>query len=359
MDSGSMQSGAGGLYVRIDPDLVLQAPGFRHALTDPSIDGAAIMVRWSSIEQRPGVYDWHILDPWLSQVISLRKKLSLGVMAGWFTPEWLYDSAHGVPANRFRYNRHPQGQPLCAILTLPSPWNAVFVREYNAMTRDLARHLRTFEGGGAYANLRMIKVGGINNTTEELRLVANGGDNGPCKQSDAQAIWKAAGFRPSNIVEAWRRMAQTAADVFPQALLSNDVIQAGAFPPIDERGNIYRPQPRTTDALTDRIINIGIRRWGSRFSVQWDGLSQAPVDPAVVRAGQRGATIGWQLNHVLLKGSGCIYGLLRKPCGSVDEYQTMFENGIRNGGKFIEVWADDLDQYRTAYEFAHRQLLRR
>jgi hypothetical protein len=348
------RSGASGLYVRIDPDLVRQAGSFRTALSDPVVDGAAVMVRWSSIERKRGLYDWAILDPWIAKTSDLHKKLSIGVMAGWFTPTWLYNS--GVPANRFRYNRNPQGQPACTVLTLPSPWSPVFLHAYNEMIVALAAHLRTFKGGRAFAALRMIKVGGINNTTEELRLVANRADSGPCQQSDAQTIWQVAGFRPSKIVSAWNAMAEAAAKAFPQALLSIDVIQSGAFPPIDEKGNIYRPPPRSTDALTDQIIEDGSCHWGRRLAVQWDALSQGPVNPAVLGAKRKGATIGWQLNHFVANGSGCIYGTVRKSCGSVAEFQTMLANGIVSGGSFVEIWANDVESYRPAFAYAHGEL---
>jgi hypothetical protein len=371
IDSGN----ASGLYVRIDPNHTPKTAEFTHALSKPFVDGAAIMIQWASLEPKPGAYNWSLVDPWLAKVVSLHKKLSIGLMAGWLTPQWLY--AQGVPINSFNFNRNPQGvhiNPLnygggpegeaeCTVLTLPSPWHPVFVREFNRTMRDLAQHLREYQPPGAtrgagYDALRIVKISGINNTTEELRLDATRPDNGPCHQSDARAIWAAAGFRPNLIATAWTNIADSTADSYPGKLLSIDVIASAAFPWIDDNGGFYTPAPRSVDSLSSRIIDIGIARWGHRFSVQWDALSQAPPDPAVIDAGSRGATIGWQLNEFLgpAGGTGCIYGQSRTACRSAADFQSILDNGIALGGKFIEIWAPNVDEFAANFQNAHLRL---
>lgn len=321
------------------------------------------MVQWASIEPAPGVFDFSNLDRWLEEAIQSKKKISLGIMAGWFTPAWLYDEDHQVPMNSFNYNRNPQGTALCTVLQLPSPWNPVFLKEYGQAISALSHHLREFQApgvprGAAYDAVRIVKLAGINNTTEELRLNANRADNGPCHQSDAPSIWAAAGFTPRKIESAWATIADNIALAFPDKILSVDIIQAGAFPPIDDSGVIYRPQPRTLDSLTNKILAIGIPRFKGKFAVQWDALSQLPPNPAVLAAGAKGAIVAWQMNQILgpAGGSGCFYENHRLPCQSIEDFQSILDNGINLGGKFIEIWAPNVDFYAEIFVKAHNRL---
>jgi hypothetical protein len=371
--AGSRGSDHAGLYVRIDPSYVNQAQDFTNALSKDFVDGAAIMIQWASLEPAPGVYEFAGLDQWVTASVTRHKKLSLGVMAGWFTPEWLYNEPYKVPRNSFNYNRNPQydrqphGMPACAVLTLPSPWNPVFIREYNKMIRDVARHLHElqvpgFPPGAAFDALRIVKLSGINNTTEELRLFAHKGDNGPCHQSDAQQIWAAVGFTPEKIISAWIALADNIAAAFPDQILSVDVIQVGAFPPIDSSGRVYSPTPGGTDALSDRIIDMGLSRFKGRFSVQWDALSRLPPNPAVLRAASQGAIMAWQMNQWAgLRGSGCIYEELgkelRTACKSPEEFDAILDNGVSRGAEFIEIWAQNVDSFAPSFQKAHDRLV--
>ena len=357
------ESAYSGLYVRIDPSYRAQAPEFENALSKGFVDGAAIMVEWDSIEPEPGVYTFAGLDRWLGKAVVLRKKVSLGLMAGWFTPSWLYRGKYHVPANRFMYNRNPQGAALCTTLTLPSPWNANFIREYNEAIGELSQHLRElaipgFPPGAAYDAVRIVKVGGINNTTEELRLVSNRGDRGPCHQSDAQAIWAEAGFTPDKVESAWLKLAKNIAARFPGRVLSIDVIQGNGFPAIDNQGRIYRYSGSPADPVTAWIIKKGIAQFPGRFAVQWDALSEAGVDPAVVTAGAEGAIVGWQMNEFLgpKGGSGCMYGTLRAACRSTADFASALEHGIGLGGRFIEIWAANVNRFAAAFRQAHNRL---
>jgi hypothetical protein len=350
-----------GLYVRLDPSYVNQAQDFSNALSKSFVDGAAIMVQWAAIEPSPGNYDFAALDRWVVETVKLGKSISLGVQAGSASPTWLYDAPYNVPKNNFDYNRNPQGAPLCTVLTLPSPWNDAFINQFAKMTNDLARHLRELQvpgspAGAAYNAVRIVKLTGINNTTEELRLVSNKGDNGPCHQSNAQEIWAAAGFTPERISSAFTKISDDIATAYPNAILSLDVIKGSGFPPIDSNGRIFRPMPQTD--LSVRIIELGRQRYSGKFSVQWNALSQLPPNPAVTDAGARGAIVAWQLNEFLgpRGGTGCIYDERRIPCQSVADFDYIIDNGINNGAAFIEIWAANVDQYAASFQRAHDKL---
>lgn len=352
-----------GLWIRIDPAYKAQYPEFTHALSKEFVDGAAIMIQWAVLEPKPGVYNFEALDKWIEVTTAQHKKIGLGLMAGMHTPEWLYAGPYNVPRNAFDYNRNPQGAAICTVLVLPSPWNENFIKEFNLATAELARHLREFQApgiprGAAYDALRIVKLTGINNTTEELRLNANKGDNGPCHQSDAQQIWASAGFTPTKIARAWHEMIGNTGRVFHDKILSMDIIQSGAFPSIDESGRIYTPPPHTSDVLTARLIEASLARFRGRLSIQWNALSQREPNPAVIDAGRKGAIVAWQMNEFLgpQGGSGCFYGEQRSHCKTNEDFEIMLRNGIDRGAHFIEIWATNVDEYDAVFRKAHDRL---
>jgi hypothetical protein len=354
----------GGLLIEIDPQHRPQYPDFLHALTKDFVDGGVITLQWSQLEPKPGVYDFSDLDQWIVNIAGQHKKISLAVMAGMYTPDWLYSAPFNVPKNEFKYNRDPQGAPVCTVLVLPSPWDARFISQYNNVVAAVAQHIRDFQApgiahGAAYAALRIVKLDGINNTTEELRLVANKGDNGPCQQSDARQVWAKAGFAPRKIEAAWQKLIENTGRTFNDKILSMDLIQVAAFPAIDDSGAIYTPPPRSVDSLTTRLVEIALSRFKGRLAVQWNALSHLEPNPAVTDAGRNGAIVAWQMNEFLgpQGGSGCFYGEQRRPCKSPDDFYAILANGIDHDARFIEIWAKNVDEFEPAFRKAHARLV--
>ncbi len=341
-----------------------QAP-YSAALSKGFIDGAAIMLEWNRIEPKPEVYDWSDLDKWVRQTVQLHKRLCIGVIAGLFAPDWLYGPGYGVPRNSFRYNRSSVGMA-CIVMSQPSVWHPVYLREYGKTLTALCRHLHEMPipgqpAGAAYQALRLIKLSGINNTTEELRVDTTKPDNGPCHQSDAAAIWAADGFAPDKIVSAFMAIAAETAQVFPDKLLSLAIIHRSAFPPIDNNGHIYATSATPTpapDALTERILETAVPVYRERILVQWDALWNGRPPAEVFAAGKRGARIGWQMNGFMGEwgGSGYIYpGWKIGACKTPADFQSILDNGINLGGHYIEVQMGNVNNpaMAPAFQEAH------
>jgi hypothetical protein len=336
------------------------------ALSQDYVDGAAIMLEWKAFEPQPDVYDWSDLDRWVEKAVTLHKKLSIGVVGGWFTPDWLYGSGYGVPKNSFNYDRSRR-ESACTILTLPSFWHPVYLREYGKMMAALSQHLRGLQGpglpsGAVYKALRVVKLSGINNTTEELRVDATKPDNGPCQQSDAAAIWAQAGFTPDKVIAAWKTIAEDTAKAFPDKILSVDVIHRGAFPSIDNGGRVVPPTRDAPDDLTEKILNIAVPMYRDRLMVQWDALWQGKPPQEVLDSGAHGARIGWQMNGFMgvWGGSGCVYKPFHTAaCNNLADFQSILDNGINYGGRYIEIHAPNANtDFAPAFQAAHSRLLR-
>lgn len=357
--------GEAGLYVYMNhPSLKNFDEMYDAALAADYIDGAAISIEWNLVEPNPHVYDWSHLDKWVEKAILLNKKLSLGIIAGHFAPEWLYDPQIGVPRNNFNYNRNPRGV-FCSVLAQPSPWHPAYLREYGAMITALSGHLRDMQvagrpRGAVYDAVRIVKLSGINVTTEELRVAANKPDDGPCKQSDATAIWADAGFTPNRILSAWMKIATDTAQAFPDKTLAVDIIHRGAFPSIDDNGQIYTPSHDAPDDLTVMILNAAVPMFRDRLMVKWNALWQAKAPQEVLDAGHKGAQIGWQMNGFMgvREGSGCIYKpFVARTCETIDDFRAILDNGIAKGGNYIEIQAPNLNpNYAPAFESTHRRM---
>ena len=369
VESASAVRNDAGLYLYMGhPYLKNHEVPYATALSQSCIDGAAIMVQWGMIEPQAEIYDWSNLDEWVRKTVLLHKKLSIGVMAGLFTPDWLYGPGYGVPKNSFNYNRSSTGAS-CIVMNQPSVWNPVYLREYGKLMTALSRHLRDLPvagrpAGAAYQALRFIKLSGINNTTEELRVDATKPDNGPCHQSDAAAIWAKAGFTPDKVVAAFMTIAAETAQAFPDKILSVDIIHRSAFPPIDNSGHVYAVSPgpvRTPDPLTEKILDAAIPVYRDRLLVQWDALWNGKPPQEVLTAGKRGARMGWQMNGFMGEwgGSGYIYpGWKIGVCKTSADFQSILDNGINRGGFYIEVQFANVDNpsLGPAFQEAHDRL---
>jgi hypothetical protein len=88
----------------------------------------------------------------------------------------------------------------------------------------------------------MIRLTGVNATTDELRLPAEtAGTTGLADMTDSAKIWADAGFRPAMVRGAWETLVGSFERHFPEKSFGLALIPNGAFPGIDDKGN---PAPR-------------------------------------------------------------------------------------------------------------------
>ena len=358
-----------GIYVRIDPAYVNKTSEFEHSLNQRFVDGAAIVLQWMKIQPAPNVYDFRALDKWVVKAVENDQKLSLALMAGSFTPQWLY--RRGVAAVSIETNKNPQnvGGAVCSVIIVPVPWDRQFIEAYDDAVKAIANHLKALAipskaPGAAFDAVKIAKLSGINNTTEELRLPAGKRTQSQCAESDAQSIWIKAGFTPQKILDAWTEISADIASAFPNSILSIAIIQIGAFPAVDDDGAPTKPARGKTDVLTNKIVAKALAQYDGRLAVQWNGLSGEKPNPEVIYAGNRGAIVGWQLNQSLgpKGGTACFYpkpngkGNDRVPCKLPRDFNAILENGLDLKGRFIEIWAPNVDEFPKQFTKAWARL---
>jgi Beta-galactosidase len=311
--------------------------------------GVYIRLVWRTIEPSPGVYDWSTLDAEVDRALRAGKKISLSVITGGFQPAWLAD--RDVSTSTFVVGKGGSRRR-CVTIRLGWPWDPDYQNAYVAVMKALSQHLRSRPG--AYEAVRIVKLTGISQNTEELRLPAANeqqrwrGRTDPCRQSDAIRTWQEAGYRPDAIVEAWTRMAQGVDEAFPDKLLAQDVLQANDFPPINDKGEII---DRSAVTVKDQIIKNGIAHFSPRFAVQWDGLTaEGRIATTVKQAGEAGAVIGWQTNAFQgLEGAGCNADRSADavPCDAAG-YAAILQRGVAEGARYLEIWSSDAVRFPDA-----------
>lgn len=210
-------------------------------------------------------------------------------------------------------------------LVSPTAWNATYLSKFNAAITQIASHLASVNGADIRPYVKIVKLSGINNTTEEFRNLAGTG-GGTCNSINANQAWATAGWTPANITTAFNSILTNTitafgSSPFPTDLVySTDVIQVNGMPAVDDTGAIYTPPPSRSDEVTRTVMSqmLGNASYSSRkFAVQWNALSnQIPApQPAMsyyqsLTTGYNNDVFAWQLNERggTNGGSDCYYG---------------------------------------------------
>lgn len=367
-----------GLYVYVPMDLGPNAPGnavVTNAINLPGIDGMLLVGLWSSLETNFNQYDWSPLDKWMNYAATRGKKVTLSLRAGDGIPDWLFlPPPNGPGATNLTFTISPKDgkTSLCQTDSIAIPWDPVFLNAWNAMLTNVAYHLRMT---GTYSNLTLLRLTGINRTSDELRLPAQTPDNNPLTGtgmdcvSNAPAIWQTNGYLPSRLLSAWSSIVESFATSFPDKSFSVAIIPYPPqvpFPPIDDYGNLI------TNNLPDQ--NAPLLQWAEqilpgRLVVQFNFLMTSnPAQPAVIAAATNyGSLPAFQANNWLAAsngGSAC-GGTVTNPAVCDDAaYLNLLQQGIYPLGttnwlrsQYIEVWATNAAVFTNAIWQAHLELL--
>ena len=190
----------------------------------PLVDGITLVQDWSEIETQPGHFVWMDhpagktrLDLWIQQAVDAGKHINLAIRAGDRTPCWLFTSTGCLNSNgnggtylnaaplNFVAAGH-QGGGNCVAETLAAPWDGVFLSSWDSMLTSLSAYLKSVPYGGKteYDAITMVRITGLNRTTDEFRLPEEILTTGcPATASGNDILtWLNAGYRPSLLLSA-------------------------------------------------------------------------------------------------------------------------------------------------------------
>ncbi len=366
-----------GLYVYVPLELATNAPAaalVRTAINLPGMDGMLIVGLWSSLETNFNQYTWSHLDQWMGYAAAANKKVTLSIRAGDGIPNWLYlPPPNGPGATELTFTISPKDgrTGICQTNIVTIPWQPAFLNSWNALLTNVSAHLTAT---GVYSNLTLLRLTGINRTSDELRLPAETPDTnvytgtGMDCVSNAPAIWQANGYTPSNLLNGWSNILYSFRSSFPDKSFSVAIIPYPPqvpFPPIDDNGQLI------TNNLPDQnepLLDLAGRMLPGRLVVQFNFLMTSnPAQPAVIQAAQTyGSLPAFQANNwfAASNGGSACGGTVTSPTPCDDaQYLQMLEEGIyplgpANGlrSQYIEVWATNAVVFTNAIWQAHQEL---
>lgn len=339
-----------------------------NALTEPGVDGLVLVVAWVAIEPTNHIYHWTNIDLWMNRAVALDKKVDLAILGGSSTPPWLFDppgsnGAGATPLN-FTISPHSGATSNCIPETIAAPWDTNFLASWKSMLAVLSNHLKTVN---TYSNLTLLRLTGINRTTDELRLPAETAQStGLDCVSNAPAIWQAAGYTPSNLLSGWSNILNSFQTYFPDKSFSVAIIPDNAFPPIDDNGQLIT---NNVPDANQPLLALAGQKLAGRLVVQFNFLmTGSNASPAVVQAARSYGTLtAYQSNNYFgSTGGGAACGgdvTNPVPCSN-DTYLAELEEGIypltpTNAlrSQYIEVFPTNVLAFTDAVWQAHLDLV--
>jgi hypothetical protein len=337
------------------------------SLSVPGVDGMVLVIAWSAVEPAHNLYDWTNLDLWMTRAIALGKKVDLAVLAGKDTPGWLFQpvpsGGAGATPLDFTISPHEGATSNCIPETIAAPWDTNFLVSWDHMLNALANHLKDVD---TYDNVALLRLTGINRTTDELRLPAEtAASTGLDCVSNAPAIWRASGYTPSNLLNGWSNILSSFQRHFPDKPVSVAIIPKNAFPAIDENGQLI------TNNIPDAnqpLLILAAQKFVGRLVVQFNFLmTDSNASPSVIQAAQSlGTLAAFQSNNYFgsTGGGAACGGTPAEPVLCTSEaYLAELEEGIypltqsnNLRSQYIEVFPANVLAFTNTILQAHQDL---
>jgi hypothetical protein len=339
---------------------------FDQALGVPGIDGMAVVLDRSTIQPLRESFRTETIDSQLKLARQHNLPVELVVRAGRSVPACVAPDAQ----LKLGYAPHA-GLGACSAVNMPPPWDTTYQSAFADIMQRTADYVR-----GQGIAISVVKLTGINATTEELRLSAEREDsteNCPGGPVDDVAVWRTARYTPTKLAQAFDRLASSFAKYFPDTPVTVALIPRRGFPPINDAQQIVRGQQIRVlnDRVLQSLVSSGAPSLPGRFILQFDFLMYGQLANAEVvdLARANGLYLARQTNlwrGNVRQGAACGGSGPRK--GTVctdDQYLGLLEEGIHPAGGqglnakglYIEVFAYDALAHKDVIEKAHQELV--
>lgn len=331
----------------------------------PGVDGVALVIGWNAIEPSKGQFDWTLLDQWIGQIAALGKKIDLVVPAGGSMPAWLFQplpNGGGAVDLNFTITPHGGQTSVCQTVDIAAPWDPAFLTHWDAMLAALSAHMKS---AGTYNAITLVRITGVNRTTEELRLPNQTAEStGLACVTDAIATWQKAGYRPSLLLQGWNAILGSFIKSFPDKPFAVSIIVSGAFPAIAEDGSVNKGP---AGDQTQPLIVSASQKLPGRLVVQFDFLMPGEAASTYVTdaAKNLGTMAAYQTNEYLGgQGAACSEPVTNPTPCTDSTFLTLLDTGIYPLGQsdplrsqYIEVFHDNAAAFPDDILTAHYQLV--
>lgn len=252
----------------------------------PFVAGFCVRTTWEDVEPKDGEFDWSYIDEQLALGQRDGKKVILRVMAGVYTPDWVYSK--GAQDLAIPSNPRTEDKPIPRPARTPIPWDPVLLEEWGRFVDALGQRYDD------HPSLYAVAMAGPTVLTSEMIL-------------PSYLPWEDAGYSEEKIVLAWKETIDAYGRAFqrtPFSLAVNPI-------PIPRHPGSVEP--------AKQVVTYGLARFGSRFFVQGNWLSD--TFPSIkggkeVKSGEpyaelyqliaddsRSTTVGFQVGGHKLSGS--------------------------------------------------------
>jgi uncharacterized protein (TIGR03437 family) len=330
------------------------------SFTIPGVDGAAIVIGWNAIETSPGQFQWTLLDQYISRLVSLGKKIDLVVPAGASIPAWLFQAPPaglGVQQLSFTITPHGGQTDQCQPDNIAAPWDSTYLARWDSMLAALSAHLKS---AGTYDNITMVRLTGINRTTEEIRIPNETPQStGLACVSDATTTWKQAGYTAALLVQAWNSILASYQKSFSDKMFCVSLIpSAAAFPAINNAG---------FPDLTQTLMTAAAKKFPGQLVIQFDFLmpGEAVQTDVVTDAQTLGTLAAFQTNEYLGgQGAACSEPVSNPTPCTASTFMDLLNTGVYPLGpsnplrsQYIEVFHDNAAAFPADILQAHFELI--
>lgn len=333
------------------------------SLSVPGVDGLVLVAGWDALEPAMNQFQWGSLDQWLSQAASSGKKVELAVIAGSDTPAWLFQAA-GAKALNFTVSPHSGKTDKCDSEIIAAPWDQAFLGQWDGFLGALAAHLKS---SGTYDAVKIVRLTGINRTTDELRLPAETPQSTHLScVTDSASTWQQAGYGPSLLAQAWDAITSSFQKAFPDKTFSVAIIPENPFPPIGDNGSQIKTG--STDE-NQPLLALASKKFPGHLVVQMNFLMSSELaSPVVVQSAQSlGTLVAFQTNNYLGssgQGAACAEPVTNPTPCTASTYLSLLQTGTYPAGQanslrsqYIEVFPANALAFPDAIQQAHTALL--
>ncbi|HEY1805302.1 MAG TPA: hypothetical protein VGG45_12580 [Terracidiphilus sp.] len=267
----------------------------------PQVSGITLYYGWSSIEPKPGVYDFSQVLANVDQAIAAGKKVNIALLPGRWSPAHVLNKASSIRwEQRDMYVENNAGSQANA----PVPWDPAFESSF---TNAIAAFGKALSG----RNINSVAItGGSNTNGIEMNLHA----------TDAEL--RRIGFTPQKYIQAWELYIDAYAKAFP-----NQVLTLAVHNQIGDSRNNEIP----TQILDYARHALGSRFYPTSFAFTGESWFQSG-DPYV--------------NLLLQHREGSHFGLQAIQVYSAKNDAAGFKNMIDKAAQFnpawLEIWPKDL-----------------
>jgi hypothetical protein len=296
----------GGIYSLLDLNAV---PADLPELADPSVAGVSVRFHWKAIEPRQGEYHWELIDRSLALAQKYKKQVMIRVVAGVFSPEWVYQAGAVTAKPNFDEQRlkrlakwgqvTPQRLKMIAqVRQAPVVWDPIYLQHWLDFVRAFGKR---YDGNPAIFSIQMTG-GGL---AAEMGL-------------RPEFQWERFGYSDGRIIDTWKTIIDAYQASFPRTPTNLDILE-----PI--RGQSH---------ATQQVVDYCLTKYPGKVYLQHNGLN-ARGGEANFRAILRGAAARTCIGYQMTGGREWNDNL-------VGDRKTAFSYGLEDGASYVEVYHSDL-----------------